>query len=250
MAGKSIAYACLCAYAAACASTPEQTAPAAASSHTFVRSVAPFAVTDENGRPYEQPFLGGFDVPRPQFVDIDADGDLDLFVQERSNELMFFENTGAAAAPRFVWRTDKYQDLGIAEWNRFADLDHDGDLDLLAEEPFSYIRYYRNDGTRRQAAFTLAADSLRDVEGKPIFADRQNIPNLTDLDCNQRLDLFLGRVEGTLTRYQQGTAATTFGFVTDRFEGIEIVAQIGSLHGANTMYWADYDGDGDGSLLG
>jgi hypothetical protein len=249
MGWKSIAYACLCAYAAACASAPEPTSSAAPSAHTFVRSIAPFAVSDENGRPYEQPFLGGFDVPRPQFVDIDADGDVDLFVQERSNELMFFENTGTAAAPRFVWRTDKYQDLDIAEWNRFVDLDHDGDLDLLAEQPFSYIRYYRNEGTRQQASFQLAADSLRDVEGKPIFADRQNIPNLTDLDCNRRLDLFLGRVEGTLTRYQQGTAATTFGFVTDHFEGIEIVAQIGSLHGANTMYWADYDGDGDQDLF-
>jgi hypothetical protein len=206
-------------------------------------------VADENGQPYAQPFLGGFDVPRPQFIDIDADGDLDLFVQERSHDLMFFENTGTRERASFAWRTDKYQQLDIAEWNRFVDLDRDGAVDLLAEQPFSHIRFYRNEGTPQKAQFTLAADSLRDLQGQAIFADRQNIPNLTELDCDGRLDLFLGRVEGTLTRYEQGDAHDRFGFVTDRFEGIEIVAQIGSLHGANTMYWADYDGDGDQDLF-
>ena len=224
--------------------------PNAGSQAGFVRSIAPFPVTDENGTPYTHPFLGGFDVPRPQFVDIDADGDFDLFIQERSNELMFFENTGSAERPAFTWRTDKYQDLDIHEWNRFVDIDRDGDSDLLAEEPFSYIRLFENVGTRERASFKLIADSLRDASGAAIFADRQNIPNVTDLDCDGQLDLFLGRVEGTLTRYEQSTASRTrFAFVTDRFENIEIVAQIGSMHGANTMYWADYDGDGDQDLF-
>ena len=39
------------------------------------------------------------------------------------------------------------------------------------------------------------------------------------------------------------------GIVTDRFEEIEIVAQIGSLHGANTMALGDVDGDGDEDLF-
>ena len=217
---------------------------------TYTRVINPFEIKDETGAAYTHPFLGGFDVPRPQFVDIDADGDFDLFIQERSNELMFFENVGTAKAASFVWRTDKYQNLDIHEWNRFVDLDRDGDLDLLAEQPFSYIQYYRNEGTKQRAQFKLAADSLRDDKDQPIFADRQNIPNVTDLDCDNQLDLFLGRVEGTLTRFEQiGAAQTKFAFVTDRFEGIEIVAQVGSMHGANTMYWADYDKDGDQDLF-
>ncbi len=229
------------------ASAPQQPQPQPGSSYT--RIIAPFDVTDENGRTYEHPFLGGFDVPRPQFIDIDDDGDFDLFIQERSNELMFLENIGTSQQARFVWRTDKYQNLDIAEWNRFIDLDRDGDFDLLAEEPFSYMRAFRNVGSKQQARFELVPDSLRDASGAAIFADRQNIPNLTDLDCNGRLDLFLGRVEGTVTRYEQGETDTHFSFVTERFEGIEIVAQIGSLHGANTMFWADFDEDGDQDLF-
>ncbi|HEY0674030.1 MAG TPA: VCBS repeat-containing protein, partial [Longimicrobiales bacterium] len=241
--------ACASALAFACAPVASQNTVASAASAPFARVIAPFTVTDENNQPYAQPFLGGFDVPRPQFIDIDADGDVDLFIQERSNDLMFFENTGSAQRASYVWRTDKYQNLDIGEWNRFVDLDRDGDYDLLAEEPFSYMRAFENTGSKQQPQFKLVADSLRDAQGTAIFADRQNIPNLTDLDCDQQLDLFLGRVEGTLTRYEQTSATTRFSFVTDRFEGIEIVAQIGSLHGANTMYWSDYDGDGDQDLF-
>jgi uncharacterized protein (DUF2141 family) len=216
----------------------------------FVRRIAPFPVTDAQGRPYAHPFIGGFDVPRPQFIDIDDDGDRDLFIQERSDELMFFENTGSAGEARFEWRTDRFADLAIGEWNRFVDLDGDGDLDLLAEAPYSYIRYHRNDGSATQARFVPAADSLRDARGQPVFADRQNIPSIADIDCDGRLDLFLGRVDGTITRYTLalGAGPPRFEFVTDRFEGIEIIGQVmggSARHGANAMAFADADGDGD-----
>ncbi|HEX7049352.1 MAG TPA: VCBS repeat-containing protein [Longimicrobiales bacterium] len=219
------------------------------------RDVAPFVVLDENGVPYAFPFLGGFNVPRPQFVDIDGDDDLDLFVQERSGALMFFENRGGAAVGPFVWRTDRYQGLDVGEWSRFVDLDGDGDLDLLAEQRYSYIRYYRNDGTPRRAEFVLATDSVRDVEGAAVFADRQNIPNLTDIDCDGRLDLFLGRVDGTVRRYELADPGPDglprFRFVTDRFEGILIIGQIipSARHGANSMEFADVDADGDQDLF-
>jgi hypothetical protein len=244
----------------ACARTQapaaQQPAPTTPPAPTFERGISPFIVRDEHGTPYDQAFLGGLDVPRPQFLDIDADGDLDLFVQERSNELMFFENTATGAAGGYVWRTDKYQGLDVAEWTRFVDIDGDGDYDLLAEQPFSYIRLYRNEGTKQRAAFRLAADSVRDHQGAAIFADRQNILNIVDIDCNGLLDLFLGRVEGTIARYEevQGSRAQhgvpRFRFVTERWENIEIIGQqMGSMHGANAMYFADPDQDGDLDLL-
>ena len=220
-----------------------------ASPTVFVRSVDAFPVEDENGRAYDPPFLGGFNVPRPQFVDIDGDGDVDLFLQERPNELMLFENVGDPNHPEFVWRTDRYQNLSVGEWTRFVDFDRDGDLDLLSERRFSYVQYFRNDGTARDAAFTLVGDSVRDITGKPVFADRQNIPNVNDIDCDGDWDLFLGRVDGTLSRYEVAEltddGVPVFRFLEDRFQGIEIVAQLGGLHGANSMAFADIDQDGD-----
>ena len=173
----------------------------AVQTRTFTRMVAPFAVADEAGRPFDLPFLGGLDVPRPQFADIDGDGDHDLFLQEYRNDIRFFQNTGTAKAPRYEWRTDRYQDLEVGEWYRFVDLDADGDVDLLAEQPFSNIRFYRNTGTKQAATFEPGG-ILNDTDGQPLFLDRQNIPAIVDLDCDGRLDLFIGRVEGLVTRYE------------------------------------------------
>ena len=249
---------------------------------TFVRSAPPFEIRDAEGEPYAFPVLGGLNVPRPQLVDIDLDGDFDLFVQEYRDEVMFFENTGTPEAPQFAFREERFQGLEVGEWYRFADLDGDGDPDLLAEELYSRVRIYLNEPTDGRPHFTLAEDTLRTSDGEPLFADRQNILNITDLDCDNRLDLFLGRVDGTVSRYEatgvDDRGLPRFRLVTDRFEDIEIIGQIGqpgvegttplipnipggggnlpggnlpngSLHGANTLAFADVDGDGDQDLL-
>lgn len=219
----------------------------------FVREVTGIEVLDSTGTPYDFPFLGGLNLPRPQWVDIDDDGDLDLFVQEYSDRLMFFEQVGTDAESRYVFRTDAYQDIRIGEWYRFADMDDDLDVDLLAERPFSYISYYRNDGTPEAAHFVLAADTVKDALDQPLFADRQNIPQVTDIDCNGRLDLFIGRITGTVARYEEVGRdiqdIPRFQLVNERFEDIEIIAQIGSRHGANTMSFVDIDRDGDQDLF-
>lgn len=219
----------------------------------FVRSVYPFEVMDDRGRPYDHPFLGGFIAPRPQFVDIDGDGSLDLFVQERSNELMFLENVGRPDAPDFVWRTDKWKDLDVGEWTRFVDLEGNGLYDLLAEERFSYVRVFRNKGTRSEPRMVPAPDSLRDVEGRAIFADRQNVPAFHDIDANGLVDMFLGRIDGTVSRYEAveqeegDEGLPRFRRLAERFEGIEIIGTLvrpTGVHGANSMFFADANGNG------
>jgi hypothetical protein len=205
-------------------------------------------------------------------VDADGDGDLDLFVQEVTGSVMLFERDGLRdGLPQFRFRSPRYGDIDVGEWYRFADVDQDGDLDLLAEQPYSYIKYYRNDaapgaGRAAEPRFVLAADTLRDTDGHPIFSDRQNIPQLGDLDCNRRSDLLIGRLDGTVARYEAepGNAggAPAFRLVAQEFEGIRIVGQQGtpeqfpgvftpgpSMHGANTMALADQDRDGDLDLF-
>jgi hypothetical protein len=237
--------------ASACALAQSQTRPLP----TFERRIDPFEVRDSLGAAYQFPLFGGFNVPRPQLVDIDGDSDLDLFVQEAAGELILFERA-EGSEPRFEWRTDRYEGLDVGEWYRFADLDGDGDLDLLGEAKYSMIQAWENRGPDAEPRFVSIADTLRDDQGRAIFSDRQNIPNVVDFDCDGLLDLMLGRLDGSVSRYEatapwSGQGAPSFAFVTDDFQGISIVAQItpSSRHGANTLVFADLDGDGDKDLI-
>lgn len=221
----------------------------------YVQDVAPFEVRGQDGEPYEHPFLGGFTNPRPQFVDINNNGYPDLFVQENNNQLIYFENVPAEDGDyRLEWRTNRFEDLNVGEWFRFVEASEGDRYDLLSEAPYSYIRYHRNTGTPEEPAFAVAADTLRDVEGEAIFADRQNIPNFADIDCDETPDLFLGRMEGTVTRYASTgydeAGVPRFEHVTDRFQDIEIITQFGTLrHGANSFLFEDMTGDGTPDLL-
>ena len=282
---------CACLVAGGCAAR-EGAAPASGPGAAqgsveaaWARRVDPFLVRDSAGTPYDFPFLGGFNAPRPQLVDLDGDGDSDLVVQEVTGQLLYFERE-EGAEPRFRWRPDVLREQTVGEWYRFVDANGDGNQDLLTESPFSYIRFYRNRGTAGELRLELVADTLRDTRGAPIFSDRQNIPNAADIDCDGFLDLLVGRLVGTISRYEATARVSdgplAFRLVTDRFGGIEIVADpiaappggpgapapagggLGPFalpawdagaaaaltrHGANTMALSDIDQDGDLDLF-
>jgi hypothetical protein len=217
---------------------------------SFERLTNPFAVTDSTGHRYALPFLGGFEHPRPQLLDIDGDGTTDLFIQEESGQLELFQRRAGG------WQltTERFQDIDIGEWYRFVDLDGDGLSDLFTESPLSNVRFYRNVGTRTAPRFAVAADTVKDIQGAAIYADRQNIAQFADIDCNGKLDMLLGRVDGTITRYEleglDSRHAPRFRLITERFGDIQIIGtRQPSLHGANTMAVFDIDHDGDQDIL-
>lgn len=220
----------------------------------YQEQISPFPVRDSAGGLLELAFLGGLNQPRPQLHDLDGDGDLDLILQEYTGRLFHFERDGTTGTglPRWRFRSRQYAGLDVGEWARFADLDGDGDLDLLAELPFSYLRYFRNIGGPGQPVFAPPSDTLRDVAGAAIFSDRQNIPQVGDIDCDGVPDLLIGRINGIILHYEADRAGRdlpAFRLLSDRFQDLEIITGQGSLHGANTMALVDHDLDGDPDLF-
>ncbi len=219
----------------------------------YTQEIYGIKVLGSDGQVLDHPFHGGFNLPRPQLIDIDGDQDLDMFVQELTGRIKYFENTGTPTSPSFTWRSDQYRNLNIGEWYRFVDLDQDGDFDLIGETTFSYVRFFRNEGTPTAPSFAAPLDSLRDAEGVPLFMDRQNIPAIIDLDCDGLLDLLIGRVSGTVIHYESigsdEMGLPRFQLVTDRFEDIEILGMFATLHGANALSFHDIDQDGDEDLF-
>jgi hypothetical protein len=236
---------------AACTHRAPTATTAATAAVVFDRQISPFPVFDSTGHQYSLPFLGGFEHPRPQLLDIDGDGVIDLFIQEASGQLELFQRGSGGG---WELRNERFEGLDIGEWYRFVDLDGDGLFDLFAESPLSDIRYFRNVGSRTVPRFIVAADTLKDVQGAAIYADRQNIAQFADIDCNGKLDMLLGRVDGTITRYElqdlDSLHAPRFRLITEKFEDIQIIGQRQpSLHGANTMAVFDVDADGDADIL-
>ncbi len=116
----------------------------------------------------------------PTFVDIDNDGDRDLFAGNVDGTITFYENMGSAENPSFLFRTNRYESLIVispvstrkgdppvatiqhgASVLDFVDTDNDGDLDIYFGDFFTKgLLHFENRGTPERADFdTLWVDS-------------------------------------------------------------------------------------------
>ncbi|MBI1806571.1 MAG: T9SS type A sorting domain-containing protein [Ignavibacteria bacterium] len=178
------------------------------------------------GSPLTQPFQGGVNTPRNEFVDIDGDGDYDLFVMDNDLNLDFYRNEGTPVTPDFKLRPGLMQLPPFLTWLLFVDLNGDGRLDLLTDDSLTGVRYYQNEGTPQEPNFVLHASHMLDSSGSPILATSIGSPVFVDLNGDSLFDFLSSNIaNGSLNYYQNvGTRSTPiFKFITDHLDNIIVL---------------------------
>ncbi len=125
---------------------------------------------------------------QPRFADLDGDGDEDFLLGNSNSAPLFVENTGSAAVPHFVVGADLCGGISEldAEVGVCADLDNDGDLDLVTGG-FTGLHLFLNTGSATSPVFFIAAGYFSGVA-----AGSFPVPDLADVDNDGDLDLVVG----------------------------------------------------------
>ncbi|NYT27991.1 MAG: VCBS repeat-containing protein [Candidatus Thiodubiliella endoseptemdiera] len=152
----------------------------------------------------------------PILVDIDGDGDLDLVGGERNGTLKYYQNTGTTSNPTYEAKTGDSNpfngiDVGNLSAPTLADIDGDGDLDLVVGESDGTLKYYQNTGTTSNPAYEEKTGDDNPFNG--IDVGSASSPTLADIDGDGDLDLVVGEYYGTLKYYYNQQPSSVDGQV-------------------------------------
>jgi hypothetical protein len=200
------------------------------------------------------------------YVDIDLDGVNDLIlannehdkssypIHEKNNVLLFL-NKGANNNPDFQLLKNDFLvgdmiDLGGRNSPTFADLDGDGDQDLIMAtsgdhyftgDTTDFLVYYQNIGSSTNPDFKLISSDYLSLKAEEY---RRLVPTFADVDGDSDLDMFLGKQDGSISFYQNtGTKLSpSFTLITETYQEINVDANAAPV-------FHDLDKDGTLDLL-
>jgi hypothetical protein len=199
----------------------------------------------------------------PAFVDVDDDGDLDMFLGQNRATIYHnadaYENIGTASAP--LWKRNSAWDLDdpaltttTTPWRpTFTDLDGDGDKDAVIG-----INYHLN---HKRSVFFFRNDRVGST-GAPVWTSMwgnaawgiintpgtsASKPAFMDIDGDGDMDMLVGG--GGIIYGMENTGDTFTPGWTYRSDWNITTAQLPSLSGAIYPFVADMDNDGDLDLM-
>ena len=159
---------------------------------------------DENSEPIwslvDDEFLGdemGNNLS-PSSVDIDYDGDLDLFIGNFNGTLQFFENIGSPYNPQYEF-IEYVSNIDLSGYStpEFIDIDNDNDYDLIIGNMNGTIYLYLNVGDRYNYNFQFITDSYQNID-----VSFRSSPLAFDYDVDGDMDLFVGSGNNNLYLYE------------------------------------------------
>lgn len=158
----------------------------------------------------------------PVFVDIDNDGDKDLVIATQgdfrqtfnSNDRLFlFRNVGTTAKAAYELADSNFLKLneGTTKIQRiiptFGDLNGDGKQDLLVGDLNGKMHFYLNTSVGNTISFNKESSDYFSI-----FGGTSAAPQLVDLNKDGKLDIVMGRKNGSLAYFENKGSATVPNF--------------------------------------
>ncbi len=171
-------------------------------------------------------------------VDIDHDGDLDAFAAGTGDSTLFYRNTGTASNPVFAApQTNPFGLVNAGENIDFADIDHDGDLDVFSGDSSGSTRFFRNTGTVTNPAFSAPINNPFGLVNVGFDAD----PVFVDIDGDGDMDVFVSDYYGEMSFFKNIGTASSPVFTAP----VSNPFGLSSAGNEPSLTFVDVDGDGD-----
>jgi gliding motility-associated-like protein len=186
-------------------------------------------------------YIGG--ILTPTFVDLDNDGDMDVMVGVQGGSSYYYKNNGTRSAPFFaapVTNPFGLYGVGYLSCHTFADMDNDGDLDVLIGEYYGNFFYFENTGTVQAPAFTPGPNfpfGLVNIGNAPS-------PVLKDMDGDGKIDLLVGTESGDLVYFRNIGTTTSPQFSPPQANSFGL-SNVGFPYASPGVVDLDADGDLD-----
>jgi len=140
----------------------------------------------------------------PVFVDIDDDGDLDLFTGQLDGNILFFRNVGTRFNPS--WANPIINPFGLSNVGSrskpaFCDIDKDGDFDLFVGNENGDIIFFKNIGTKTDPSFAAPLTNPFGLSN----VGTNSTPSFADIDNDGKEDLFVGSGTGNTYYFRNTT---------------------------------------------
>src|SRR5262245_3209323 len=141
-----------------------------------------------------------FDKATPTLADMDADGDLDIFIGEHGDSIHYYENNGSPQTPHFVERTGNANPLDGVVISGFlngptapalVDLDKDGDRDAFIGSLVGAIYYYENTGSAPHPVFVERTGSANPLDFIGTNVVDKSLVTFADLNGDGDFDCFM-----------------------------------------------------------